>query len=84
MNSLPPPEQGWQAETAWLVERDSEGLEYATGRGWSRDYREALRFLSRPDAENFAQRAYKVNWSSEGPVYFDWQDYTRIAEHRWG
>lgn len=71
-------------ETAWLIERDNDGLEYADGQGWSRDYRSALRFLSEADAANFAERAYKMVWTGERADYFDWHDFTRISEHRWG
>jgi len=70
--------------TAWLIERENRGLEYACGHGWTRDYREALRFLTEADAANFAQRAYHMRGLPSGGEYFDWQDYTRVAEHRWG
>lgn len=71
-------------ETAWLIERDNAGLEYANGRGWTRDHRDALRFPDEADARSFATKAYKLAWNGESAEYFDWQDFTRIAEHRWG
>ncbi len=72
------------AETAWLIERDNGGLEYANGRGWTRDHRDALRFPAEADARRFAERAYKIIWTGAEAACFDWQDFTRIAEHRWG
>lgn len=71
-------------ETAWLIERDNAGLEYANGRGWTRDHRDALRFPDEADARTFATKAYKLVWNGEKAEYFDWQDFARITEHRWG
>lgn len=71
-------------ETAWLIERDNLGLEYANGRGWTRDHRDALRFPEEADALRFATKAYKLVWNGERAEHFDWHDFTRIAEHRWG
>mgnify|MGYP000396752674 CR=1 FL=1 len=60
-----------QGETGWLIERENrDGLMYRMPTRWDPDAAKGLRFARRADATAFAA------------VYA--QDFTRIAEHRWG
>lgn len=65
-------------ETAWLIEKDDQGLFYRMATRWTRDVHEALRFSRREDAEAFSA-AY------EGDQYGSvLEPRCRVVEHRWG